>query len=64
VKQKVYGAAIGSFLGKPIFETIEQDQNKYVFDRIAEMDDDGIPLNQLRENEVLFVPGLIYRMAS
>ena len=64
MKSKSYGPVIGSHLGKDIFETVEDDAHKYVFDRIAEGDDDGYPLNQLKRNEVLFEPGLIYREAS
>ena len=64
MKRKIYGPVIGSHLGKAIFETVEQNSCKYVFDRIADGDDDGYPLNQLRKNEVLFEPGLIYRQAS
>jgi len=64
VKRKIYGPVIGSHLGKEIFETVEEDSHKYIFDRIAEGDDDGYPLNQLKKNEVLFEPGLIYKQAS
>ncbi|NOY67412.1 MAG: hypothetical protein GXP13_08385 [Gammaproteobacteria bacterium] len=64
MKNKSYGAVIGSHLGKNIFQTVEEDNHKYIFDRIAEGDDDGYPLNQLKKNEVLFEPGLIYKQAS
>lgn len=64
MRNKKYGPVLGSHLGKEIFETVEEDSHKYIFDRIAEGDDDGYPLNQLRKNEVLFEPGLIYRQAS
>ncbi|HEC29758.1 MAG TPA: hypothetical protein ENI65_09265 [Gammaproteobacteria bacterium] len=64
MKRKIYGPVIGSHLGKEIFETVEEDSHKYIFDRIAEGDDDGYPLNQLKKNEVLFEPGLIYKQAS
>jgi len=63
VEKSSYGKPIGSHLGKPIYETIEADGLKYVFDRLAECDDDGCPLDQLNKNEVLFRPGLIYRAA-
>jgi hypothetical protein len=59
----VYGKPIGSHLGKPIFSTIEKEGYKYVFDRLAECDNEGCPLTQLAKNEVLFRPGLIYRVA-
>ena len=53
--------AIGNYLGKPIFESIEVQDEPYVFDRIARYEDDGFPLDGLSENEVLVEPGLIYR---
>ncbi len=52
---------IGSYLGKPIFESIEVQDEPYVFDRIAQYEDDEFPLDRLSENEVLVEPGLIYR---
>lgn len=55
------GNAIGSYLGKPIFESIEVQEDTYVFDRIASYGDDEFPLDQLNENELLVEPGLIYR---
>ena len=60
---KKYGKRIGFYLGKPIYETIDDQQEQYTFDRIAKSDDndDGFPLNQLDSDEVLFVPGLIYK---
>jgi len=36
---------------------------EYVFDRIAECDAEGCSLDQLKKNEVLIRPGLIYRPA-
>ena len=59
-----YGPSIGSHLGKPIYETIESDGVKYDYDRKAECDTEGCPLQQLTKNEVLFNPGLIYKKAS
>ncbi|MBI3561485.1 MAG: hypothetical protein HY080_07200 [Gammaproteobacteria bacterium] len=61
MNQRNYGPKIGSHLGKPIYSTIESEGHKYVFDRLAECDRDGCPLQQLQKNEVLFQPGLIYR---
>ena len=55
------GHAIGNYLGKPIFESIEVQDEPYVFDRIAQYEDDEFPLDRLSENEVLVEPGLIYR---
>ena len=55
------GQAIGNYLGKPIFESIEVQDEPYVFDRIAQYEDDEFPLDRLSENEVLVEPGLIYR---
>lgn len=63
--KREYGPAIGSHLGKPIYESItEQGGRRYVFDRLAKCDRDGCPLDQLRKNELLLNPGLIYRKAS
>ena len=58
-----YGPAIGTHLGKPIFSTIESEDGKFTFDRLAECDRDGCPLNQLRKDELMFNPGLIYKIA-
>lgn len=55
------GQAIGSYMGKPIFESIEVQEDTYVFDRIAKYEDDEFPLDRLSANEVLVEPGLIYR---
>lgn len=63
MNKPVYGPPIGSHLGKPIFSTIESEEGKYVFDRLAECDREGCPLDQLGKNEVMFQPGLIYRAA-
>ncbi len=52
---------IGTYLGKPILESIEVQDEPYVFDRIAQYEDDEFPLDRLSENEVLVEPGLIYR---
>ena len=52
---------IGNYLGKPIFESIEVQEDTYVFDRIARYEGDEFPLDQLSENELLVEPGLIYR---
>jgi hypothetical protein len=62
VTKPVYGTPIGTHLGRPIFSTVETEEGKkYVFDRLAECDHDGCPLDQLARNEILFRPGLIYR---
>jgi hypothetical protein len=63
VHKTVYGPTVGSHLGKHIFQTIESDGIKYNFERLAECDTDGCPLQQLAVNEVLFTPGLIYKKA-
>lgn len=66
-QSKKYGKCIGSYLGKPIFETINEtidnQQAQYTFVRIAKTEnyDDGFPLNLLRSDEILFSPGLIYK---
>lgn len=58
-----YGPPIGTHLGKPIFSTIESDQGKFKFDRLAECDLDGCPLDQLQKDELMVNPGLIYKSA-
>lgn len=61
---RTHGPTIGFHLGKPIFESICQDDTKYVFDRIAQCDSDGCPLSQLEKDELLLKPGLIYKEAK
>lgn len=58
-----YVTNIGTHFGKPIYQTIESDGVKYDYDRKAECDDEGCPLQQLAKNELLFNPGLIYKKA-
>lgn len=60
----VYGPKIGLHLGKPIYKSIERNGYRYEYDRLARCDEEGCPLDQLNQNEVLIKPGLIYRMAS
>lgn len=64
MKKPVYGPSVGTHLGKPIYKSIESDGIKYEYDRKAECDTDGCPLQQLGKNEMLFNPGLIYKQAS
>lgn len=64
VKDAVYGPRIGTYLGKPIYKSIEQNGARYEYDRLAWCDEEGCPLQQLGHNEVLFKPGLIYRLAA
>jgi hypothetical protein len=58
---KQFGPRIGNYMGKPIYESFENQDGTYVFDRIANYADDGYPLDQLLEDECLFEPGLIYK---
>ncbi len=55
---------LGDYLGHPIYQTIETQNTIYVFDRIAENTDGEYPLDQLNKNELLVMPGLIYRLQS
>jgi len=64
LKKREFGPAIGSYLGKPIYESIKNDEGQYKFDRVAEGDRDGCPLDQLKRDEILFVPGLIYKQVA
>lgn len=61
VSNAKYGPTVGSHLGKPIYKTIINDGIKYIFDRIAECDHDGCPLQQLHKDEVMLKSGLIYK---
>lgn len=61
MKESRFGRTIGSHLGQPIYESIVQSGKKYIFDRLAECDRDGCPLDQLNKGELLFNPGLIYK---
>ncbi|MFO8023599.1 hypothetical protein [Thiohalophilus sp.] len=64
MKHVQYGPRIGSHLGKPIYKTLEHNGYHYEYDRLAWCDEEGCPLHQLAANEVLFKPGLIYRLAG
>ena len=63
MSKREYGPAIGTFLGKPIYKSITEQENEYVFDRLADCDDDGCPLDQLDKGEMMLNPGLIYKIA-
>lgn len=63
MKKSVFGPTVGSHLGKPIFQSIVSDGVKYNFERMAECDRDGCPLQQLSRNEVMLNSGLIYSKA-
>lgn len=52
---------VGNYMGQPIYQTIESRNGTYEFDRIAENVDGEFPLDQLKKNELLIRPGLIYR---
>lgn len=59
-----YGRAIGSHLGKPIYESIKEQDTTYIFDRLAQCDAEGCPLDQVKKDELLLNPGLIYKKAG
>jgi hypothetical protein len=52
---------IGQYMGRVIVKTITNQNGTYEFNRIAQCTDEGCPLDQLNDNEVLLTPGLIYR---
>ena len=62
--KRSYGPAIGSHLGKYIYEFIKERGTKYVFDRVAQCDTEGYPLYQMASDEVMYDPGLIYKKVS
>lgn len=64
MEQQKHQRTIGMHFGKPIAESIYNNNHRYVFDRIAECNDEGCPLDQLSKNEILIRPGLIYKQAS
>jgi hypothetical protein len=55
---------LDDYLGHPVQRTIVLHDVLYVFDRIAENIDGEFPLDQLRKDELLVKPGLIYRLKS
>ncbi len=63
-KSRHFGPTIGSHLGKPIYQFFEEQDTRYVFDRLAECDDEGCPLDQVKKDELLLNPGLIYKKVS
>lgn len=61
-----YSRTIGTLLGKPIYESFQrqEDDTQFVFDRLARCDSEGCPLDQVKQDEILLAPGLIYKKAS
>lgn len=56
---------IGTHLGKPIPAYIDTETGRYRFDRVAYANKRGqVPLAQMRNDEVVITPGLIYRKGS
>jgi hypothetical protein len=64
VSKSKLGRTIGSHMGKPIYESFQEQETRYVFDRLAKCDDEGCPLDQVKAGELLVTPGLIYKKAS
>lgn len=63
-KKQTIRRTIGSHLGRPIYETFQDQGTTYIFDRLAQCDEEGCPLDQVKRDELLLNPGLIYRKAS
>ena len=61
---KYRGPVVGTHMGRPIFESLEEQDNIYIFDRLAHCDADECSLDELKDNEIFVQPGLIYRQAS
>jgi hypothetical protein len=64
MNKRDYGPVIGSHLGKAIYKFFREDNIQYIFDRLAKCDTEGCPLDQVRCDELLLAPGLIYKKAS
>ncbi len=60
-KHKVIGPTVGMHLGKPIFQVIEANDTRFEYNRVAECDNDGCPLDQLKSGELMLKSGLIYK---
>ena len=59
------GPSIGTYLDRDIPEWFDKAGERFIYDRIAVNDTDGAtPLAQLRPDEFVVAPGLIYRRAS
>ena len=61
MKNNIDYTTVGTYLGKAIRKTIEEDGNVFQYDRVAECDNDGCPLDQLNKDEVMLKAGLIYK---
>ena len=61
-----YSRTVGMLLGKPIYESFKKQEanTQYIFDRLAKCDSEGCPLDQVKKDELLLSPGLIYKKAS
>jgi len=64
VSKKIDHTTVGTHYGKPIYKNIESDGNVFQFDRVAECDHDGCPLDQLDKDEVMLKEGLIYKLTG
>ncbi|HHZ88894.1 MAG TPA: hypothetical protein EYN73_04390 [Chromatiaceae bacterium] len=53
------GPKVGTYLGRPIFKSINDDEHNYTFDRIAPYAEGWTP-HQLGKQELMLEPGLIY----
>lgn len=61
---KINYETVGTHLGKAIRKTIESDGNIFQYDRVADCDRDGCPLDQLNKDEVMLKAGLIYKRTA
>jgi hypothetical protein len=59
------GPSLGTYRDRDIPEWINSDSGRFNYDRVAMEDRDGsVPLAQLRPDEFVVAPGLIYRRAG
>jgi len=61
VKNTLAYETVGTHLGKAIRKTIESEGTVFQYDRVAECDHDGCPLDQLEKDELMLKEGLIYK---
>jgi len=57
------GPKVGSYLGQPIFKSIDDEKFHYTFDRVAPFAEGWSP-HELENTELMISPGLIYKRVA